>query len=249
MSANKDQLIEDYLLNRLNDTERMDFEKALQQNRSLRNELELQALVIKGAQSNGRDQLKSRLQRIHQQEFPATAKTRRLWPLISKIAAAVLLLVISGVFLFNGEAPTAQQLFAQNYETYSLSLASRDAAKNETLAQLNKLYRQKNYKAALPLFDKILESEPLNARMLIGAGISHLELDQLAAARDRFSAIIAANDLRLQDMARWYIALSYLKEGQPKNAKTYLNQILSKPKAGQYEKASQLMKELNKLNN
>ena len=249
MSANKDQQIEDYLLNRLNDTERMDFENTLRHDKDLQKQLELQALIIKGARSSGRDQLKSRLQKIHQQEFPRQAKTRSLLPLLSKVAAVVLLLVLGGVYLFKGESPTTQQLFAQNYEAYSLSLASRDAADNELLARLNELYRQQNYKAALPLFDQLLKNDSLNARMLIGAGICHLELDQPQAARNRFSAIIEANDLRLQDMARWYTALSFLKEGQAENAQSYLDQILSNPKADQYKAATQLSAELKKLKN
>jgi len=249
MSANKDHQIEDYLLNRLNDKDRMDFENALQQDEGLKKELELQALIIKGARSNGRDQLKNRLQKIHQQEFPPQAQTRRLWPLLSKIAAVALLLIICGVYFFKGESPSAQQLFAQNYEAYSLSLASRDVASDKSLARLNELYRQKNYKAALPLFDQALQNDSLNARMLIGAGICHLELNQPQAARNRFSAIIEAQDLRLQDMARWYTALSFLKEGQIKNAQTYLDQILSNPKADQYKEARQLSTELKKLVN
>lgn len=246
MPDNIEQLIEDYLLNRLNPQQRMEFENRLSTDEQLSQQLALRRLAFKGARSAGRDRLRNRLKNIHQEVQKPPAKTRRLWPLITSLAAAVTLLLIGGTLFFRGQNLSPQELFVQNYQAYPLSLTSRGEAEELERAQLNQRYKNKDYQAALPLFEKLLSQDEKNARLLLGAGISHLELNQTKQAQTYFEAIIAAQDLRLQETARWYLALSFLKEGQVDAARIALENILKNPQAGTYQKAKQLLKDLEK---
>jgi Flp pilus assembly protein TadD, contains TPR repeats len=109
---------------------------------------------------------------------------------------------------------------------------------------LNELYNNKEYKRALPLFEKLLLSDSTNARLRLGAGICHLELQQLDAARTQFLSIIEAKDFRLQHQANWYMALTYLKTGNVEAAQKYLNPIVVNSKADHHEEAMELMERL-----
>lgn len=248
MSDNTEQLIEDYLLNRLNPQQRMEFENRLSNDKQLSQQLKLRQLAFKGARSAGRDRLKKRLQNIHKDVNVITppAKVRRLWPMIASIAAAIALLIVGGTLFFSGSGSSPQELYAQNYQAYPLSLASRGGEKELQLAQANQLYKNKDYQAALPIIETLLTTDSKNARLLLGAGICNLELERLEQARSHFLAIIAANDLRLQDTARWYLALSYLKDGQVAPARAQLETIVKNPQAGKYQNAKELLNALGK---
>ena len=239
MSPDFDQHIDDYLLNKLTNPLRAEFEKAMKTNKALEKQVNLRSIEIKGIKRAGRDQLKNRLKKIHDQTQKTPPKQRRIWPYVSSIAAAIALLIVNGIYLFNPNNTNSESLFAQHYEPYALSISTRDT-NTEQIARLNELYNNKNYKAALPLFNEILANDASNARMLLGAGICNLELNRFSYARNHFTTIIDKNDLRLQNMARWYMALSFLKENQYEEAITYLDQVLQNPNADKYEEAKTL---------
>ena len=239
MSSDFEQRIDDYLLNNMTHQEQLEFEKAMTTNDALKKQISIRSIEIKGIKLAGRDQLKNRLKIIHDQTQKAPTKKRNLLPYVSGIAAAIALLLAAGFYLFIDNNTNPEALFTQHYEPYVLSLSSRDAADNQ-IAQLSEYYNNKNYKAALPLFEKILTDDATNARMLLGAGICNLELNQFMEARKHFSTIISINDIRLQDMAKWYIALSFLKENNPTAATPFLDQVLENPRADKYKEAKQL---------
>jgi len=246
MPFNYDQHIDDYLQNKLSAEDRADFEEALVTNKELKEKYDERMAIVHGAKQVGRDELKKRLQRIHQEvnSTPAVtpAKQRSILPYLASAAAAIALLVVSWFVFFTGSPTSPSQLYAKHYAPYELRIASRDQSNEIQLAQLDEQYKQKNYSAALPLFEEQLKENPSNAQMLLGAGICQLELDQPTAARQHFKNIISYNDLRLQDQARWYTALSYLKENQPKQALPHLKNIKKDKETEAQELINLLMK-------
>jgi len=236
MDVSNNQIIDDYLFNKLSDTERMDFEKKLSENESLQRQVELRRNIIKGAKSLGRDKMKKRLKNIHLEVNRPSTLPRRIWPFLSGMVAAIVLLVGSWAYFSSATDNSPKGLFAANYQPYELSLTSRDKT-TEEITELNALYNNKEYKAALPLFEKALAQNPKDARMLLGAGISLLELDNSEKARSYLLRILAAQDLRLSDTANWYIAMSFLKEGNSLEAQAALETLADNPMADRHEEA------------
>jgi len=246
MSLDQNQKIEDYLQNKLNAEERAAFEKQLSMDDGLKQEVELLSVVMKGVKKSGKDQLKNRLQKIHNaqtQTTPAT-KTRRLWPMVAGIAASIALLIVGGIFMKNQKADP-QMAFESFYQPYSLKLASRDATTdNKEYLKINELYFNKKYKAALPLLENALLTDPTNAGLQLATGICHLELNQLEAARLNFLAILKSKNSRWMDKANWYLALSYLKAGKIPEMKSALDSILKNPDADHHNEAKELLRAL-----
>ena len=221
----------------------MNFENKLSENQDLQEEVELRRNIIKGAKSLGRDKMKERLKNIHQEvNKPPTAR-RRIWPFLSGVAAAIALLVVNWTYFSSTTDKNPEGLFAANYQPYELSLTSRDNT-TEEIAALNALYNNKEYKATLPLFEKALLQNPNDVRMLLGTGISLLELGKTEKARSYLLRILAAQDLRLSDTANWYIAMSYLKEGKVLEAKNALVNLVDNPMADRHKEAVLLSKVL-----
>ncbi len=246
MALDQNQQIIDYLRDKLNAEERTAFKEQLRTDEYLQKEVEALALIIKGVKKSGKDQLKSRLQKIHatQTQMTPVAKTRRLWPRVASVAAAIALLIISGVFLFKSQNLSPEMAFENYYKPYELKLASRAATDNQLTLQINELYFNKKYNAALPLLEEALLADPNNARLLLASGICHLELDELTSARSKFSTIVKSKNLRLTDKANWYLALSFLKEGKILEAKSFLNPIIKNAEADQHHEAKELLKKL-----
>lgn len=242
------QQIEDFLLGRLNETERKAFEKALANDETLREEVAFRQLIVKGTKQEGRDQLKNRLKQIHEQvandsDMENTTIQRKLWPRLIAIAASIVLLLVSGGYFFlNNEAFDPKVAYEEYYKAAPLRLASRDDNTEKAILQLNEYYNDKDYGNALPVIEKLLDTDSTNSIMQLAAGICHLELNQIEKARKQFLSIIKAQDFRLKHQANWYMALTYLKEGKLKQTQSFLNPIVKDSKADHHYEALELTK-------
>jgi len=252
MSLNITEQIEKFLLGQLNQEEYEAFEKALISDQSLREEVSFRKLAIKGTKLSGKNELKDRLKKIHN-KYESNSKSERqtkkinLWTKWIGVAASFTILITSGLFLFNNNEFDTQIAFEKYYKPAPLRLASRDLNAEKTILQLNEYYNNNEYDKALPFFQKFLAIDSTNSRIRLGAGICHLELNQLNLARTQFLSIIKVRDFRLQFQASWYMALTYLKEGNLEEAQKYLDPIINNSKADHYEHAKEIMDQLNNL--
>ncbi len=240
--------IDRYLDGGLNTSEQKAFEQALQQDAQLRREVEIQQELRRGIRNKGNDLLKDRLRKIHSEEITSLKKEktpevkgkiiRFRRPMLGAVAAILLLVA---VFVFFPGKQSPEKLFAQNYEPYEISLVQR-GDEGETLAKADQDYRSGNYTAAITALEILLESQPANAKLHLVLGICFLETAQSEQAREHFQ--LALNNSLYQDKAQWYLALSYLREGDIKNAKTYLEPLSQDQNSSFRERAQRL---LNKL--
>lgn len=244
MSNYTDQHIDDYLMNRLSKNELTEFEYNMQNNKELYNSVQLRKLIIKGIKSNEKDKLKSRLKIIHNEVNKKHQKSKYiLWRRVAAVAAVFL--VIMAYFTFSSTNKVdSKELYASNFEAYPISLVNRSDEGKDELIQLNSLYRNKEYKAALAIIHQIQEKEELNSRLQLAAGICLMELDKTTEARSYFKMIINKHDLRLTETAHWYTALSFIKENNLTTAKEELSKILINPKSKLHPKANKLLKQL-----
>ncbi len=241
--------IDRYLDGTLERTELEAFEQALQEDQQLSREVEIQRELRRGIRNRGNDLLKDRLRKIHTEEITSNQegvdkkeKKGRVvalrWPMLGAVAAVLLLIAV--FVLFPGQQ-SPEELFAQNYEPYEISLVQRgeDA---DALAKADEDYRSGNYQTAITSLETLLQNQPANAKLHLVLGICYLETDQLQQARDHFG--LALNNGLYKDKAQWYLALSYLKEGKIQLARSYLEPLREDQNSIYREKAAQLLKKI-----
>ena len=140
---------------------------------------------------------------------------------IYKVAACLLFLVIAGAG-YKYISTSAIDMYKQSFIPYTLS-TSRGSS---TINEIELAYRNKNWNQVLTAFDKYAEKDN---KTLFLAGMANMQLQQYAAAGKMFEQVLAHNaqtgDDYFQDEAQYYLAMSYLANGQAKEAITLLQQI------------------------
>jgi TolA-binding protein len=159
-------------------------------------------------------------------------RNRRLW--LSSSAAAVVLMLI-GFFVFpmtENETLTATDL----YEKYSSEKPSSTTlgAENETIRLANQAYRTNNYSEAVVHFEthfKNQPQEPIEAFLYYGISLYRQNSPQYDKATEVFKQIMNANNY-YSNLARWHLALQYLKTDNTTKAQQVLEELLPLTEAG-----------------
>ena len=247
MNSDNNNKIEKYLMGQLSKTERAAFLQELQENEELRKAFAIEQRLHQGIKVEGRKELKATLNEIHNRLDPAIdppsvpkSKRKILWPLL---VAASLLLIFSLFWLLN-QTPSPDDLFAQNYQAYELSLALRDGAPTTDLVAANELYRSGKYLEAIPFFQNLTASDTKKYLWRMGLAISYLETEQLEKAATELSVIYTANDPLLKDQAAWYLAMLALKKNDLSLTKSYLTPLADNAKADHHREAAALLKKI-----
>ena len=241
--------IDDYLLNRLNETEQQAFQKEMSKNQALATAVQHQQKIIEGVESFGRDSFKTYLKEIHQDLIEApkiqptkTNNTRQI--VFWMIAASILLLSIFWFVKPNGNK--IEQLYAQHYHPYDLNTQSRNMDNATLWIEAQSFYTGKAYAKAFPLFESLLQEQATNVLAQLGAGICLLETNQPSKAIGYFDRIINSNDLLYKDQAQWYKGMAFLKLKDSETAKKIFEQLASKPSADHHQAAKKILQQLQK---
>ena len=223
------EIIDKYLSNTLNQTERSTFEERLTSESGLRDAYEMEVTSRRVIKIAGRRQLKARLDKF---ENPSEAKiirpffsTKRLLLVASLVIGltAALWLIQSS---FGNETP--QALFAEHFQPYRSPVLERgtvEAQKNNWESGIEN-YNNQNYEAAIKSFEAALSTKQVPEYLV------HFYLGQSLLAKDQpntASAIAAfekvMGDNFYQQPAKWYMALAYLELGQTDQSITLLKEL------------------------
>jgi hypothetical protein len=232
-----------YLSEELSETERVAFEKRLQEDAEFRNSYELYreaSEFLKNTIENEEETaaFKENLQKIgaaHFKETPVSKKSRNITFLKYAIAASIILLM--GIFLFDQNTSPSYEDF-MTYDTVSFTV--RGGEPNLTL-KAEEAFNTKNFKAAEGYFTELLAADADNRELQLYLGISVLEQDKFEQARIIFKKIAQGNSV-FKNSATWYLALTELKAGNLKECKAVLEKIPED--AAEYSKAQKLLEAL-----
>lgn len=122
-------------------------------------------------------------------------------------AAASLALIAVAVWLFTGTGGPTYRQFAK-HEAPSFTVRGQA---DQAAGDAEKAFAEKNYAAALAAIDRLLAVQADDPTALLYKGICLIELDRIPEAR-ALLAPMADGSTALRAEARWYVALSYLKE-------------------------------------
>jgi hypothetical protein len=171
----------------------------------------------------------------------ATVRMLHYWKPLT--AAAVIIMAVAFIFLLT-RSETPEQLYARNFEPYPNVFEPTQRGVDPTTdkrATAFSMYEQKKYAEAAKLFSVLL-SEKEEPELLLLLGNSNMALGHDDEAKNNFLTLIRDFDV-LDEQAKWYLSLCYLKSGESEKAKVIWGE-LGDPKITYSEKAKNLLKQV-----
>jgi tetratricopeptide (TPR) repeat protein len=251
MSEFNYEIIDQYLAGELSGENLADFEKQMQANPALANEVRLYKAMGDGIkkmtqQNQSKEDLHRNIEAFNKEYFRPQAapvvRIKKIWWLGAAAAvAAIVLLVVRPFALekFNNE-----KLFAHySAKTDELSIIKRGGKDDTTVIKAAELYNSKQYKEALPLLEKLVTVYPDDKDLIVAKGVSLLKTGNAGAAITIFNEIITVETV-YKNTALWYKGLSFLKMNQLAESRNILETLPAT--ADMYKEAQELIKKINK---
>ncbi len=223
--TNKEQndRIEKYLLNTMEDKERIAFEADLESDAGLQELLEHKKILISGIRAGFNNEFKSKL-KSDDQWRKQRLRTRRI-QYISGIAAVVIIGLFSQFFL-SFIKHDSSRIYSEYYKPYpniTIPISRSEENGDSPFYQ----FETANFKQALVGFDLILNEKPDNDAALFYAGIASMELLEFEEAI-KFLQRVGMDKLGLFTRpAIWYLSLAYINSDNYEMAADYLNKLVA----------------------
>jgi tetratricopeptide (TPR) repeat protein len=243
------EIINDYLSGELTGEALQAFEREMQANKNLANEVALYKIIqdeLSFDQQNKvqKNELANTLSTLNKTHFvQPTAKVvsfkKWIYAATALAAAAVLFFIFRPIptEVFNNETVFAS--YTKNIE--ELSVGQRGNVVDTLLINAATLYNKKEYAAALPILQKIIIAKPQETSFTLATGVCYLQTLQYGDALKLFTEIENGNSV-FKQQATWYKALTYLKQNKLSDCYNVLKTIPTD--ADKYKEATELMKKI-----
>jgi len=238
MERELQELIRSYLIKSLDPSEQKAFEKALEEDPVLQEEVALLSNLQVVIKERERLSLKNRLQAVEQQ------KSQKKPLVVLLIAAFILVIALLSTVLFWEEELAPQELYTTYFDVYPNNLRPTAAGDISKETQPFSDYELGNYEDAANGFLVLMENgvQPdlqfYYTMSILNTGKSDDEaIMQLATLEDR--------DTKYLPQVLWYSSLLYLKKEDLENARIQLKKLLNHPALYKNREAEQLLEKLN----
>ena len=238
-------IINQYLDGIMNATERAAFEKLMQQDEGLKNEVTLlkdinETLKIKLQPGENEKALRNTMNELHEEHFGVKEKAKIIPFRRSRwmVAAAAVFII---TMILSVWQPWQKSLFQQYAAVEMPAVSERGAGEDIRLRQATEFFNNNNFTSAIPLFKLILKDDPQNTFVQYYYAIALLQNGEVENSRKELTLLYNGASLFKNDAA-FYIALSYLREKNKAACATWLNKIVTD--AGIYSRAQELLKKL-----
>ncbi len=236
------ELIAKYFSEGLTASEQQTLDTFLAADTVLQEDFTLQKELQASLRAQERQRKKQILQHLEQHRKSSTSKGIS-WRKLS-IAASLLLLVGVGYFSGLFGSNLSEELFEQHYAVYPNTVYSvtRSTDELDVKRKAFTAYESQQYEEAIQLLETLKNTETAEPYDFY-IGQSQLALGQTADAIGSFESVVDTNG-EFTSEARWYLALSHLKNKENTKAKVLLNRIVE-DQSYKYEAASVLLKALD----
>jgi len=158
---------------------------------------------------------------------PHEAKVRSLsFRRVMSIAASFLVLAVAGWWVIGaGQSSDPNALYTEYIGAYDVSLTVRGTTDATAVQAAQSAYQAGEYGAAYSQFAALASQDPAAHSYAFYAGVAALLDGQAAVAIPFFKNLLAEPNHLFIEQSRWYLALSYLQEGDSASAKTILGEI------------------------
>lgn len=169
-------------------------------------------------------------------------KKKKFRLIFSSIAAIIVLVLIINIYQDNHKL---NQLFETyytpfEYDRYLISRGEDDLSVD--LVEIMSLYNQQKYEEALQMFNVIHNN--LNRNYLIYKAICLIETDKLSEAETLLKDLIEEGEgTEYFQQANWYLALTFLKQGNKKELNDLLL-FMKEEKSAYSDKVNMLIEDL-----
>lgn len=239
---NYSKYVDRYLENVMGSEERIWFEKELEGNQKLQDEVNLQKKLHAAIADKEAFALEEQLNLIHDQVYkPWTVKVskssmKKAMVIVSGIAVTFALITM--LLITQKNSSSATDLYAQYFVPAEIGMSFRTSgsAVNSDLKTAMMLYESKRFDEAIKMFEDILEDDNSRIGLNLYSGISHMEVNQFDEANIRFKKIIDHNASAFIESAEWYLGLCYLLKEDEEKAIEIFTDISNKN--GYYSKES-----------
>ena len=242
-----DEFIQPFLDGELSREELDWFNKELQSNAVLAEDIKLYREVDSAIREQDVMDLRDQLDVIHNSIGDPTkepAQHSRIRKMLSYGAIASLAILISfGILLkVQHKKLTNEQIYQRHYEPYEVTMVYRgDNQSLITLAQSK--YDAQDFFGAIEIYEQILGREPGDMESNLYSGISLMETEQYSKAENRFGTIIDHNDNLYIEQAEWYLGFCLLQTGKNLEARAHFKEI-SKGEGSYNNRAKKLMRKI-----
>jgi TolA-binding protein len=212
--------IERYNAGEMSDPERIWFEKELEANGNLRNEVELRKKTDEVLKNRDIISLRNKLSSIEmtRKERAVTKPQKQLY--LSFAASIAVLAIVGSIIIFADNNLSSGDIMKHYYEEYKPASGQRSAGsvKNELFTQGLECFQTHDYRNAALYFSKVIESEPNDMYATLLNGISNFEDSKYGDAKKSFGTVIDDNKNLYIDQAQWYLALCYIQTQEKQKA-------------------------------
>jgi len=223
--------IDNYLDDQLNENEILDFEKDLMDDLDLEMELNLHNEINEAIMEEDVMDLRAKLEAI---DIPTTHKEKRKIRFQSKwgIAAASMILFIgmaSAYYMLGDKTYTNEDVFMNYYKPYSIVINTRSSSEtantDKVIEEASKYYESKNYRAALSLFQTILDRDSTNLTSNFYSGISNIQIQEYQKANKNFIRVLDHKNNLFIEQSEWNLGFCYLMTNERNKAKEIFSAI------------------------
>jgi len=237
--------IDRYLQGMMEEAERAAFEKEMEQQPTLKQEVALHRELAEAVGEKEVQAFEAVLNKVHEayrsqqaaqpapvvsmkREAPAGGKGFLVaaWRRHGRYALAAAVVLLALIFLprLIPQQPSPEALFAANFEPFPNQFQLR-GEQDSLLNQFAAFYGQQQYSQALQVLAQLEAADPsLKNQLAFYRGICELATGNTPAAIEALQPL--QESPLLGENARWYLALAYLKEGQTTTASQLLNQLV-----------------------
>jgi len=201
------------------------FEKELDGNLWLQEELELRRKTNEFIRNSGAMEFREKLMKAEARQRSRTVMQKAVSSKAIYYAAAILgVIVISGVLLIKGLNTDPKQLMNKYTVVSSVSATrSSETGTNEFYDKAIEFYNEQDFENAALCFEKIVDNNEIE--IVFRYGVSNMKTERHQKAINSFSKVVEHNDNLYIEDAEWYLGLCYYNINETEKAKTILEGI------------------------
>lgn len=234
--------IEAYLSGTLKGDALKTFEAEIVTDQSLKNEVELHRQLKMELDDLETLQFQEKLIKINTATKEKSNKTTPKAINWYAIAATFTGILVTGLMIYLLLNTSSNEIYNEYYKPYAVQDISRGQSNSEKYGESFKLYNNKQYKQAITGFIALSEeASNTDDEVLLYLGNCYMNTDNFEMAIATFQLVEEESSFHTPSL--WYLALSYLRQGDKNNAMNTLNKLISEHTI--YDRpAKDLLKEL-----
>lgn len=219
--------IERYNAGEMSDSEKLWFEKELEGNDYLRNEVEARKKTDEILRRQDIISLRNKLSSIEMDRKQRETKKPQKQIFVRSAAFVAVLVIVGSIIIFTDSNLSTNDIMKKYYEEYKPTSGQRSVSseKDELFTQGLRYFQTQDYRNAALFFSKVIESEPKDMYATLLKGISNFEESSYSEAKKSFGTVIDDNKNLYIDQAQWYLALCYLQTDEKARAIDLLHTI------------------------